>query len=120
MTRAIGAADGSYGSEHAMASLRWQAYVFISPPPHGASMVTTESWNAPACRPEPVMKPEHDTEYALEREAQERIAARTAIDPAARNIHLKLAKSYADQASSPSQPFMLSKRRNRFGDRIES
>jgi len=103
-----------------MASLRWQAYVFISPPPHGASMVTTESWNAPACRPEPVMKPEHDTEYALEREAQERIAARTAIDPAARNIHLKLAESYADQASSPSQPFMLSKRRNRFGDRIES
>ena len=65
------------------------------------------------------MKPEHEIEYAREREAQERIAARTAVDPAARDIHLKLAKSYADLASSPSQQFMLSQRRNRFGDRIE-
>jgi hypothetical protein len=65
------------------------------------------------------MKPEHDTEYALERAAQERIAASMAIHPAARNIHLKLAECYAERASSPSQSFMLSKRRNRFGDRIE-
>ena len=65
------------------------------------------------------MKPEHDTEYALEREAQERIAANMAIDPAARAIHLKLAESYAAQASDPPRPFMLSRRRNRFGDRTE-
>ncbi len=65
------------------------------------------------------MQREHDVEYALEREAQERIAAKTAIDPAARAIHLKLADCYADQAKAPSEPFMLSKRRDRFGDRVE-
>jgi hypothetical protein len=65
------------------------------------------------------MKPEHDTEYAHEREAQERIAAKTAIDPAARDIHLALAERYAEQASAPSEQFMLSRRRNRFGDRAE-
>ncbi len=65
------------------------------------------------------MKPEHDVEYALEREAQERIAAKTAIDPAAREIHLALAERYADQASAPSEQFMLGRRRNRFGDRVE-
>jgi hypothetical protein len=65
------------------------------------------------------MMPEHDIEYAREREAQERIAAQTAIDPAARAIHLKLAECYAVQARAPSEPFMLSRRRNRFGDRSE-
>ena len=62
------------------------------------------------------MKPERDAEYALEREAQERIAAKTAIDPAARDIHLALVERHAEQASVPSEQFMLSRRRNRFGD----
>jgi hypothetical protein len=65
------------------------------------------------------MKPEHDVEYALQREAQERIAAQAAIDPAVRHIHLKLAEHYAEQAARPAEPFMLSRRRNRFGDRVD-
>jgi len=65
------------------------------------------------------MKPEHEIDYAVEREAQERIAAKMAVDPAARHIHLTLAERYADQATAPSEPFLLSRRRNRFGDRAE-
>jgi len=65
------------------------------------------------------MKPELDTEYAHERGTQERIAGRTAIDPPARAIHLKLVERYADQATAPSEPFMMSRRRNRFGDQSE-
>lgn len=46
------------------------------------------------------MKIDHDTEYALERETQERIAADAAIDAAVREIHLTLAGRYADQADA--------------------
>jgi hypothetical protein len=46
------------------------------------------------------MNAKPDAAYALERETQERLAADAALHPAARRIHLKMAKSYADRADA--------------------
>ena len=41
--------------------------------------------------------PNEDADYLSKREAQERALAKTATDPAARHVHLDLAKHYADR-----------------------
>jgi hypothetical protein len=46
---------------------------------------------------------EGETEYAIEREAQERAAAEAATYPGARDIHLSLAERYADRADAKPQ-----------------
>jgi len=46
------------------------------------------------------MNPEGDTEYYLKREVEERFAANSATDTAARDIHLALAARHAVRASA--------------------
>lgn len=41
--------------------------------------------------------PNEDADYLSRREAQERALAKAAADPAARHVHLDLAKHYADR-----------------------
>ena len=50
---------------------------------------------APACKLETILIIETELDFLREREAQERSAADKAKDPAAREVHLTLAKRYA-------------------------
>ena len=44
--------------------------------------------------------PNEDADYLSKREAQERALAHAAADPAARHVHLDLAKHYADRRAA--------------------
>ena len=48
--------------------------------------------------------PNDNADYLSRREAQERALAETAIDPAARRIHLDLARSYAARRAALIPP----------------
>ena len=46
------------------------------------------------------MQPNRDVEYCLRREAEERVAVASAVDPAIRDAHFGMAERYADRAWS--------------------